>query len=160
MESGICSAPPAECRSHSHQSISPALPHTNRPKWWVSNGLLHTHHLPPRVTQTMVSLVLETVKPASGRRVIPTISFATHRTSHSKRFELVLKGIAGVSTATIRMMHDARSRDNSIASGVTTWRPEPVSLPSAAALTPLRSVGSPLASSFTTTDIAAPSVTR
>ena len=62
------------------------------------------------VTQIMVSLVLETVKPAFGRRVIPTISFATHPTSHSKRFELVLKGIAGVLTATIRMMHDARFR--------------------------------------------------
>ena len=62
------------------------------------------------VTQAMVSLVLETVKPAFGWSIIPTISFATHRTSHSKHVELVLKGMARILTATIRMMHDARFR--------------------------------------------------
>ena len=39
----------------------------------------------------MVSLVLETVKPAFSWCVVPAISFAAHRARHAKFLELVLK---------------------------------------------------------------------
>jgi hypothetical protein len=62
------------------------------------------------VAHAMISLVLETVKPALGRRVVPAISFATHRARHAKFLELVLKGMAGVLAAAVRMMHNASVR--------------------------------------------------
>ena len=55
------------------------------------------------VTQAMVAFVLETVEPALGRRVVPAISLAAHRTRHAERAQLVLVGLTGVLGA-IRMM--------------------------------------------------------
>lgn len=52
------------------------------------------------VTHAMVSLVIETVKPALGRSVIPAIPYATNRTRHAKFLELILKGMAGLARAT------------------------------------------------------------
>ena len=34
------------------------------------------------VTQTMVALVLKTVKPALGRGVVPAVTFTAHRANH------------------------------------------------------------------------------
>lgn len=60
------------------------------------------------VTQAMVPLIFKTVKPAFGRGVVPAITFATHRAGHAIFLERVLKGMAGVLAASVRMMHDAR----------------------------------------------------
>lgn len=54
-----------------------------------------------RVSKSMVTLVLETVKPALSRGVVPTVPFATHRTGHAKLFELILELMAGILAATI-----------------------------------------------------------
>ncbi len=56
------------------------------------------------VTYAMASLVLETVKLALSRHIVPTVPFATHRAGHAQFLELVLKGMSGVLTAGIRMM--------------------------------------------------------
>ena len=57
------------------------------------------------VAHAVVSLVLEAVEPALGRRVIPAISLAAHRARHAERLELVGKGMTGILAAAIRMMH-------------------------------------------------------
>jgi len=66
------------------------------------------HFSMSRIPYALIALVLETIKPAFGWRVVPAVAFAfaTHRTDHAKFFELVLKRMASVLTTAIRMMHD------------------------------------------------------
>lgn len=52
-------------------------------------------------------LVLQAVEEAFRRRVVPTISFAAHRAAHPVRGQLALEVVAGVLTASIRMMQRA-----------------------------------------------------
>jgi hypothetical protein len=60
------------------------------------------------VANTMCVLVLETVEPILRRRVIPAVSSPACRTNHAIRFELVLKGVAGVRATPVGMMHQPR----------------------------------------------------
>ncbi len=53
------------------------------------------------VTPSVIPFVLEAVKPTLGWCVVPAVSFATHRASHTKLPELVLKDMAGVLAAAI-----------------------------------------------------------
>ena len=62
------------------------------------------------VTKAMHSLILEAVEPALRRRIVPAIPFPTHRASHAVFLELVLKRMAGVLAAPVRMVHQTRRR--------------------------------------------------
>ena len=48
------------------------------------------------------------VEPTFCRHVIPTISFAAHRTNHAVSPELVLKGVTGVLAAPVGVVHPSR----------------------------------------------------
>src|SRR5882757_9653913 len=58
------------------------------------------------VTLAMVPFVLETVKPALGRGVIPAISLPAHGANHAEFLELVLERVAGILATAVRVMHD------------------------------------------------------
>src|SRR5260370_783025 len=62
------------------------------------------------VTHAMKPLVLETVKPALRGGVVPAVAFPAHRAGHAIFLEFLLKRVAGVLTAPIRVMHDAWGR--------------------------------------------------
>ncbi len=62
------------------------------------------------VANAMHPLVLEAVEPTLRWRVIPAVPFSAHRAGHAMRLELVLKDMAGVLAAAIRMMHQACRR--------------------------------------------------
>ena len=49
----------------------------------------------------MVPLVFKAVKPTLGRRIVPAVTFATHRASHAIFLEFALKGMAGIPEADI-----------------------------------------------------------
>jgi hypothetical protein len=68
------------------------------------------HFFMRRVVQAMIPLILETVEPALSRGIVPAIAFTTHRACHAELPQLVLKGIAGILTAAIRVMQDPCSR--------------------------------------------------
>jgi len=57
-----------------------------------------------------VTSVLETVKPAFSRRIVPAISFATHRACHVEFLEFALKCMAGILTTSIRVMQHTSCR--------------------------------------------------
>ena len=57
------------------------------------------------VANAMHPLVFEAVEPAFRRRVIPAVSFATHRADHAVSPELVLKRMAGVLATSVRVVH-------------------------------------------------------
>jgi len=58
----------------------------------------------------MNSFVLETIKPALRWGIVPAVSFPTHRADHAEFLELVLKRMARVLAASIRVMHHACGR--------------------------------------------------
>lgn len=61
-----------------------------------------------RVVHTVVSLVLEAVEPALGRRIISAISLATHRARHAKFGQFALVSHAGVLAASVGVMQYPR----------------------------------------------------
>lgn len=66
-------------------------------------------HLVMRVvTHAMQTFILETVKPALGRRAVPAVALPAHGTDHAVLFEPGLEGMAGILTAAIRMMQQSR----------------------------------------------------
>lgn len=79
-----------------------------------------------------------------------------HRTSFAKYAAAFFM----ISFSRFSRATSARSLDSSIISGVTTLLPAPLSFPSESAFIQLRSVWSPSPSSFTTTVIDSPSLTR
>ena len=60
------------------------------------------------VAQAMVPFILETVKPAFSGGVVPAVSLSTHRAGHAEFHKLVLKRMAGILAAPIRVMQDTR----------------------------------------------------
>src|ERR1700736_3495263 len=60
------------------------------------------------VAHSMHALVLQAVEEALARRVVPAIAFAAHRREHSVFGELLLKIVAAILTAAIRMMNQPR----------------------------------------------------
>src|ERR1700674_1230130 len=58
----------------------------------------------------MHALVLQAVEKTFAGRVIPAISFAAHRREHSVRGELLLKIVAAILAAAIRVMNQPRRR--------------------------------------------------
>src|SRR5471032_178206 len=79
-----------------------------------------------------------------------------HRTSRAKYAAAFFM----ISFSRVRRATSERSRDSSIASGVTTLQPAPVSLPAAAALIQLRRLWLLRPSSFAASVIVCPSLTR
>lgn len=61
-----------------------------------------------REAPAMHALILEAVEPAFGRRIVPTVSPATHRTRHAVFSEFVLKRMAGVLAAPVGVVQHAR----------------------------------------------------
>ena len=62
------------------------------------------------VANAMHSLVLEAVEPTLRRRVIPAVPLSAHRAGHAVFLEPVLKCLAGVLTAPVGVMQQARCR--------------------------------------------------
>src|SRR5574343_1898089 len=56
------------------------------------------------VLHAMDTLILEAIKPALRRSVIPAIAFAAHRATHAEFFQFVLERLAGVLGAAVTMM--------------------------------------------------------
>ena len=63
-----------------------------------------------RVTHAVITLVFEAVKPALGRRVIPAVSLAAHRTRHAEFCQLGLIRLAGVLAAPVGVVQHTRRR--------------------------------------------------
>ncbi len=62
------------------------------------------------VTSAMRPLVLQAVEEALGRRIVPAVTFPAHARDHAVLGELLLASVAGVLTAPIRVMDQARPR--------------------------------------------------
>jgi hypothetical protein len=62
------------------------------------------------IANTLYPLVLETVEPALGWRIIPAVAFPTHRADPTVFPELLLKDMAGVRAAAVGGVHQPRSR--------------------------------------------------
>ncbi len=60
------------------------------------------------VANAMHTLVLEAVEPALRRCVIPAIPLSAHRAGHAVFLEFVLKRLAGVLAAPVRVVQHAR----------------------------------------------------
>ena len=58
---------------------------------------------------SMHPLVLEAVEPALGRGVVPAVTLAAHRAGHAVFGQLVLKRMAGVLAAPVRVMQHPRA---------------------------------------------------
>ena len=56
------------------------------------------------MANTMNSLVFEAVEPTLCWCIVPTVPLATHRAGHAVFLELLLKGVAGVLAAPVRVI--------------------------------------------------------
>ena len=65
---------------------------------------------PRAVAGAMHPLIFQTVEEALGRRVVPAVALAAHRTDHPVGFQPRLKGVACILASSVGVMDQARCR--------------------------------------------------